>query len=210
MFGVRFADIDVLAKRFRGQHELALELWTSKNADARILAMKIADAERMTSAELDRWLADLRWCMGVDLFVAEVVVRSNHAQQKADVWRKAKAELKGRAGWTAIALIARDPAVPDAWFAAFLDEIATGIHAAKNRKREAMNSALIAIGGYRESLRERALAIADQIGKVEVDHGETYCKTPDARPYIEAMAARASKKSAAKKKPAAKKKKPAK
>lgn len=188
IYGVRFADIDALAKRYRGEHELACQLWTSKNVDARMLAVKIADPEQMSAAELDRWLGDLRWYMGVDLFVGSLVVRSKHARKKADAWRKARAELRGRAGWTIIAHLARDLDLPDDWFGQCLDEIVKGIHAAPNRKREAMNSALIAIGGYREVLRERALGAADRIGKVEVDHGGTYCKTPDARPYIETMA----------------------
>jgi hypothetical protein len=33
-------------------------------------------------------------------------------------------------------------------------------------------------------------ASAQRIGKVEVDHGETGCKTPDAAKYIERAAAR--------------------
>jgi 3-methyladenine DNA glycosylase AlkD len=191
MFGVRFADIDALAKRHRGDHPLACELWASENVDARVLAMKIADPEQMSGAALDRWLAELRWYMGVDVFVGSLVVRTKHARAKADAWRKAKRELVGRAGWTVVAHLARDPAVPDAWLGLCLEEITAGIHPAPNRKREAMNSALIAIGGYREALRERALAAADRIGKVEIDHGDTYCKTPEARPYIEAMADRA-------------------
>jgi len=32
--------------------------------------------------------------------------------------------------------------------------------------------------------------MAAAIGKVEVDHGETSCKTPDAVPYIEKALAR--------------------
>jgi hypothetical protein len=47
-----------------------------------------------------------------------------------------------------------------------------------------MNSALIAIGVYRESLRDAAIQAARRIGIVEVDHGETDCKTPDAENYI--------------------------
>ncbi|HLT36183.1 MAG TPA: DNA alkylation repair protein [Enhygromyxa sp.] len=191
MFGVRFADLDKLARRHRGDHPLACELWASENVDARILAVKIADPSQMSAADLDRWLADLRWYMGVDVLVGSLVVRTEHAQRKANVWRKARGELEGRAGWTIVAHLARDPAIPDEWLAGCLAEIVKGIHAAPNRKREAMNSALIAIGGYREGLRERALAAADAIGKVEIDHGDTYCKTPEARPYIEAMAARA-------------------
>jgi hypothetical protein len=54
-----------------------------------------------------------------------------------------------------------------------------------NRARYAVNTVVIAIGVYRPSLTRAALAAAKRIGKVEVDHGETSCMTPDAVPYIE-------------------------
>jgi hypothetical protein len=47
-----------------------------------------------------------------------------------------------------------------------------------------MNSALIAIGIRNPKLQKLALAVAKEIGEVEVDHGDTSCKTPDAAEYI--------------------------
>ena len=66
--------------------------------------------------------------------------------------------------------------------------IEAGIHAAPNRTRYAMNNALIAIGGAMPALRERALKVARAIGPVEVDHGNTGCRTPDATVMIDKMA----------------------
>lgn len=189
MFGVRVADLDRLAKLHRKDHALALALWASDNVDARILAMKIADPGQMSGPQLDRWLAQIRWYMGVDVFVAALVIGSPLAQERADAWRRSKHELRGRAGWSLVAHLARDPQRETDWLHGCLEAIRKGIRSAPNRKREAMNSALIAIGGYRAELRELALAIADAIGKVEIDYGETYCTTPEARPYIEAMVA---------------------
>lgn len=60
-----------------------------------------------------------------------------------------------------------------------------------------MNGALINIGARDDALRKKALAAADRIGVVEVDHGQTECKTPAARPYIEKMWARRKTASAA-------------
>lgn len=54
----------------------------------------------------------------------------------------------------------------------------------KIEKKEAMNSALIAIGIRNEDLERQTIGIAREIGKVEVDHGATSCKTPDAESYI--------------------------
>ena len=43
-----------------------------------------------------------------------------------------------------------------------------------------MNGALISIGIRNARLRKKALEAARRIGRVDVDHGETSCKTPDA------------------------------
>jgi hypothetical protein len=60
----------------------------------------------------------------------------------------------------------------------------------------AMNGALIAIGMRGPGLEKTAIAAAKRIGKVDVDHGETGCKTPDAAEYIRRAVARRKKKKA--------------
>ena len=47
-----------------------------------------------------------------------------------------------------------------------------------------MNNALIAIGVFRPEFQMQAINAAEEIGKVEVDHGLTSCKTPNAVDYI--------------------------
>ena len=79
----------------------------------------------------------------------------------------------------------RDEATPDVWFEDRLPEIERTIHSAPNAQREVMNHAVIAIGCRSEALRKAATDAAKRIGKVEVDHGDTACKTPDAEAYIE-------------------------
>jgi hypothetical protein len=58
-----------------------------------------------------------------------------------------------------------------------------------------MNSAVISIGARNAALEGKAIAAAKRIGKVEVDHGETGCKTPDAVEYILKMKAHRAAKS---------------
>ena len=213
MFGLRLADLDALVRRHRGPqaHELARALWATGNLDAQLLAAKLGDPQQSSSAELDRWARACSWPMAVDIFVADFVIRSPLALDKAGRWRRSKAEYVGRAGWTLVAGLARDAAIADEVFVACLAEIRRGIRSAANRKREAMNTALIAIGCHRQALRDEALAVADAIGPVEIDQGETNCETPDARASIEKAAAhqlrqakRAAKKKAAQKKVAKK------
>lgn len=187
MFGVSFAFLKTLYKRIKVDHELALALWDTGNFDARNLAVKIVDPTRMTSAGLDRWAKDYqaRMCM---MYIAALAAEGPHASEKVAKWLGSKDELERCTGWGLLGqMAARDEATPDAWFAERLARIEKAIHAAPNSERHAMNMTLIQIGGRSPSLRKTALAAAKRIGRVEVDHGDTACKTPDAAAYIEKM-----------------------
>ena len=75
-------------------------------------------------------------------------------------------------------------ALGDDYFEPYLQRIEREIHDAPNRTRHSMNNALIAIGMRGGTMKTKALAVAKRIGKVEVDHGQTNCVTPDAAAYI--------------------------
>ncbi|MFN0006486.1 MAG: DNA alkylation repair protein [Planctomycetota bacterium] len=185
MFGVSFATLKVLMKRIGVDHELALALWDTRNFDARNLALKIVDPVRMTSADLDRWAREMgaRMCCG---YVAMIAAEGPHGAKKVAQWLASGDDKDRCHGWSLLGQLAqRDETTPDAFFEKRLAEIVRSIHAAPNAEREGMNQAVIAIGCRSQGLRKAAIAAAKRIGKVEIDHGDTYCKTPDAVEYIE-------------------------
>ena len=192
MFGVSFALLKALTKRIDVDHELALALWDTGNFDARNLAMKIVDPSRMTSADLDRWVREssaARLCGG---YVAMLAAEGPHAAAKLAQWLASKDNRERLAGWTLLGqLTQREETSPDSVFEKCLVEIERNIHAAPNSEREAMNMAVITIGCRNAALRKSALAAAKQIGKVEIDHGDTGCKTPNAADYLEKIWAHA-------------------
>lgn len=192
MFGVSFAVLKTLVKRIGVDHELALALWSTKNHDARTLALKVADPARITPAVLDRWARErrARMCGG---YLAMLAAESPHGAAKARAWfASSDATLRAQA-WVLTGFLASlDETIPDAWFEERIARIETSIHSAPNDERDVMNMALITIGGRNAALRKRATAAAKRIGKVEVDHGDTSCKTPDAVTYIEKMWAHAA------------------
>jgi len=195
MFGVKFGDLQKLYKRIRVDHELAMALWDTGNFDARNLAFKVADPALMSPDDLDRWASDhqVRMC---GMYVSAIAAEGPHATATVVKWLASKEEPLRYAAWGLVARMAAvHEATPDAWFADRLAEIERTIHAAPNSERGAMNQTLITIGGRSAALRRAALAAAKRIGRVEVDHGETSCKTPEAAPYIEKMWARAKERS---------------
>jgi 3-methyladenine DNA glycosylase AlkD len=184
MYGVSFGDLRLLAKQIKTDQDLAVQLWATGNHDARILATLIADPKQFDAKALDAWSKDLSNYVITDQF-AGLVARTSYWQKKAEKWHTARGEWIGRAGWNLIGQLAlHEPALPDRYFEPYLIEIEQGIHQQKNRVREAMNNALIAIGARTAALQEQALSTAQTIGPVEIDHGETNCKTPDAAKYI--------------------------
>lgn len=187
VYGVSYANLEKLKKQIKVDQPLASELWASGVHDARILATMIADAAAMDGKALEAWAADVDNHVLADA-LAGVAARSPDARKKAEKWARAKGEAMGRLGWSTLGhLAARVDGLPDHFFESYLATIERDVHIRQNRIREAMNSALIAIGGRNDALAERALAVAERVGPVAVDHGETNCKTPDAVAYIRKM-----------------------
>lgn len=183
-YGVSFAHLQKLQKRIRMDQALALGLWKSGNADARILAAMIADPAKMTERILDGWIGTVRYYVLADA-VASLAIRAKFARRLAERWVREPEEFVAQAGWSMVARLAiQDKTVPEAYFAKFLPRIGRTIHKVENRARYAMNNALIAIGARSDALERQATAVAKTVGPVEVDHGDTGCKTPDAVSYI--------------------------
>ena len=184
LFGVSWADLGKLTKEIKADQPLAEALWATGNHDARILATMIAEPVTMKAATLDSWAKDLDNYVVTDAF-SGVAARTPFAKARAEKWMKARGEWKAAVGWNLCGALAGQVDLPDLWFEERIRVIEAGIDRAKNRVRHAMNQALICIGTRSPKLMKQARASAKRIGKVEVDHGETSCKTPDAGGYIE-------------------------
>ncbi len=196
-FGVSYASLGKLHKKIKIDQALAERLWASGNHDARVLACKVADPAAVRSSTLDAWLRDLDNYVLSDAF-AQLVANTRFADNKLAKWTKSKREWVATAGWTTLASRALNDAEGSiADYAAWIPKIEDGLHAAPNRVRHARNQALIAIGGRGGSLEKKAIAAARRIGKIEVDHGETGCRTPAAEPYIRKAAAHRGRRKAA-------------
>ncbi len=205
-FGVSYGELGKLRKAIGTDDELAEALWSTGNHDARILATQIADPDAATRKRLDGWIRDIDNYVTADAFSA-YVARTKHALACAEKWTKSKTEWIAAVGWNLVtqclAQARAEAGLDKETLEAKLATIEGSIHNAANRARYAMNGALIAIGTYARGFEKKAIAAAKRIGPVDVDHGETGCRTPDAVKYIPKAAAhhreRLAKKKTAKK-----------
>ncbi len=184
-YGVSFANLEILRKEIKRDHALAMKLWGSGNTDARFLATMIADPSQLSPDQLEEWLDDIDFHILTVLFVKNIVSKSDFAKSKLEKWIRSDDEITGQAGWNILANIALDSNdLSDGYLSDLISKIEKDIHSSKNRTRYSMNNALISIGIRNENLEKLATEAARRIGKVEVDHGDTSCKTPDAVEYI--------------------------
>lgn len=186
VFGVLTSEIARLQKKIKVDHALAMELWKTGNAEARVLALQVADPEKLTWADADGLVKDgpVRF---VGCYLAGLLARSPIAEETMRAWMNSPDELPREMGYGILGIrLKGDPgSVSDADAEKVLATIEKEIHRSPNWARYAMNGALISIGVFKPALRKKAIEAARRIGKVDVDHGETNCKTPDAIPYIE-------------------------
>jgi 3-methyladenine DNA glycosylase AlkD len=193
LFGVSFAILRDLARKNNNNHPLAIQLWKSGNYDACLLACQVADPGKVSNSLTEAWVMYLyNYVLSNEFSV--LISRSPLAKEKAELWIGSKKEYVSRTGWMILARLVEDQTLPDDYFDPYLVTIEKEIHQSPNRTRDAMNTALINIG-LRHGLTSKCLDISARVGKVEVDHGETGCKTPDAGEYIKkTLAYRAKKK----------------
>ncbi len=187
MFGVSVADMKVIAKKIKGQQELAYELYATCNGDAQYLAGMVADGSLMTKSLLDAWARKASWSMVAEYTVPWVATESEHAQSLALKWMKAKKESVATSGWNTYSgyvAVTPDDELDLDQIEGTLGQIEGGIDAAMNRVKYTMNGFVIAVGTYVKPLSKRAAATARKIGKVDVQMGGTSCKVPFASEVI--------------------------
>src|SRR3990167_5374358 len=87
--GISIYDLRPLAKQIGKNHQLALQLWKSKIHEARILASYIDEPEKVTDAQLERWVADFDSWDVVDQ-VSELIAKTPFVFKKIHEWSKRK------------------------------------------------------------------------------------------------------------------------
>ncbi len=194
MFGVSYAALGKLQKRIKSDQSLAERLWATGNHDARALATMIADPGEIGVGTLNAWVKDVD-NRGLAGALSNVAAAAPSAKGRMEKWTVSKNEMVACTGWHTLASIAReDNGLPDAYFANYVKTIESKVHTSKNWVKHSMNNALINVGVRNPALEKKATAAARRIGRVEVDHGETSCKTPDAAAYIKKTLAHRRKK----------------
>jgi len=187
MFGVKVADLKKILKKTKVNHEMALELFKTKNHDAMYLAGLMADEKLISKKDLENWAKSASNYSLREYTVAWLTSESKFGYDLALKWIKSKDEAIATIGWSTLSSLASfkdDTELDLKKYEELLGKVEKEIDTAPNRVKYTMNGFVIAVGSYIKSLNKKASKVADKIGKVEVTMGETACKVPLASAYI--------------------------
>src|SRR5882757_8852271 len=163
-YGISAPVLHALAKRVGKDHRLAQELWTTGIHEARILATLIGESERVTTAEMDRWVRDFDSWDVVDAACCYLYAQAKPAWKKTAEWSRRPEEFVKRASFSLVAYLAyKDKAAPDLRFTRFLRVIEREAHDERNFVRKAVNWALRNIGKRNMRLNREAIRAAEGI-----------------------------------------------
>lgn len=163
-YGVSLPRLRELAKAYKKDHPLALELWAAKIHETRILATVIDDYRQVSAAQMDTWAADFETWDLCDQACMNLFWRTPFAYEKVPLWCAQESEFIRRAGFSLMVGIAiHDKKAPDEKITPFLPLIEGAAQDERNFVKKAVNWALRQIGKRNLALNALATQAAERI-----------------------------------------------
>ncbi len=162
--GVSIPEIRKIAKQLDEDHKLALELWKTGIAEARILASMVGDPKKMTEQQMDDWVKDFNSWDICDQVCMNLFEKTPFAWKKILDWSDRREEYVKRAAFALIACLAwHDKNAEDNRFVDLFSVIKLGATDERNYVKKAVNWALRNIGKRNVELNRMAIELAKEL-----------------------------------------------
>ena len=166
--GVSVPDMRKLAKEVGRDHKLALDLWRTGIAEARILAGMVGDPAKLTDEQMEEWVKDINSWDVCDQVCMNLFEKNQLAWQKIIDWSEREEEFVKRSAFSLMACLAwHDKKASDEKFIELLNVITRAATDERNFVKKAVNWALRNIGKRNLNLNEAAISTAKEIQRLE-------------------------------------------
>ena len=166
--GVHVPDMRKLAKEIGKDHRLALELWRTGIAEARIVACMIGDPAELTEEQMEDWVTDIDSWDVCDQACMNLFEKSQLAWKKIVDWSERDDEFVKRTAFSLIACLAwHDKKAGDEQFMELVPIIVREAADQRNFVKKAVNWALRNIGKRNLNLNLAAIDAAREIQQLD-------------------------------------------
>ena len=165
-FGVSVYTLRKIAKNYKNNHELALNLWKTDIHEARIFATMVDDPKLVTEKQMDNWVKDFNSWDLCDLCCSNLFDKTPYVHKKILQWTKDERKFVRRAGFVLIAATSvHKKDWKDKDFERYFSLIEKYSDDERNFVKKAVNWALRQVGKRNKSLNKKAIALAKKIKK---------------------------------------------
>jgi 3-methyladenine DNA glycosylase AlkD len=166
--GVSVPDMRKLAKELVRDHKLALDLWRTGIAEARIVAGMVGDPAKLTEEQMDEWVKGIDSWDVCDQVCMNLFEKNQLAWKKIVDWSEREEEFVKRTAFSLIACLAwHDKKASDENFIELLPVIIREATDERNFVKKAVNWALRNIGKRNLNLNEAAINAAKEIKRLD-------------------------------------------
>jgi 3-methyladenine DNA glycosylase AlkD len=166
--GVSVPDMRKLAKEIGRDHKLALDLWRTGVAEARIVAGMVGDPAKLTEEQMEDWVKGINSWDVCDQVCMNLFEKNQLAWKKIIDWSEREEEFVKRTAFSLIACLAwHDKKASDEKFIELLPVIMRGATDERNFVKKAVNWALRNIGKRNIKLNEAAINTAKEIQRLD-------------------------------------------
>lgn len=186
-WGVKIGDMKTLVKKIKKDHELSLSLYRSGYPDAMYFAGLIADEKKISSEELQEWAETSSWSMISEYTVPWICAESPYGWELGNKWVNSNDTKIAATGWatlTSVISLIPNEKLDIASIRKLIQKTATLIKTSSGRMVYAMNMFLISAAIYIPELKDELILMAEKLGPMEVDMGDTACKVPYLPEYV--------------------------
>jgi 3-methyladenine DNA glycosylase AlkD len=166
--GVSVPDMRKLAKEVGKDHKLALDLWRTGIAEARIMAGMVGDPAKLTEEQMEDWVKGINSWDVCDQVCMNLFEKNQLAWKKIIDWSGREEEFVKRAAFSLIACLAwHDKKASDDKFIKLLPIIVREATDERNFVKKAVNWALRNIGKRNLNLNKAATNAAKEIQRLD-------------------------------------------
>lgn len=166
----KLGDVRAIAKEVKKNHDLAMELWSSKHFYARQLAILIMDKKHLTADVINRLIQDMyqhpekERLQLIDWFMANQLAKDKKTIALMESWEDSPSSLQRRVYWYYQARLRWTGQTPPPNSEELLRKIENKIVEEEPEVQWAMNFTAAQIGIFEEQYRQRCIRLGEQTG----------------------------------------------
>ena len=163
--GISMKSLEPISKRIKKNHKLGLELWETEIHEARILAILISEADKLTFEQVENWVNDFASWDICDQACLKLFRKSSVAVERIDDWIRNEKEFVRRAGFALLATLAvhLKGQENDSFFVKYFEQMLQYSVDERNFVKKAINWAIRQAGKRNEKMRRLVIGLCEKI-----------------------------------------------